>query len=237
MGSAAQNNIGQLFEGTFITPANEIAQKAGRINAYIFDWDGVFNTGAKSADGSSSFNEVDSMGINMLRYNHYMRKGFNPLVAIITGENNPTAFAFAKREHFHGVYYGIKNKRAALEHLCASHDIAPEEIAFFYDDIVDLEVASLCGVRMMAGRQSSPVLRKLVTDNKLADYITSHSGGNYAIREATELLMYLNGQHDETMLERSRFSESYRDYLNSRNIPVTSFYTAIDQKITEKNPL
>jgi hypothetical protein len=40
------------------------------------------------------------MGINMLRYNYYIRKGSNPLAGIITGERNPVAITFANREHF-----------------------------------------------------------------------------------------------------------------------------------------
>ena len=81
MSNAATDNIQNTFSGTFVTDATTLKEKLNGINAYIFDWDGVFNNGSKGADGSSPFNEVDSMGINMLRYNYYIRKGSTTLRA------------------------------------------------------------------------------------------------------------------------------------------------------------
>ncbi len=228
--------IFETFDGEFVTEPNVMGRSAGNISAYIFDWDGVFNKGTKGADGASSFNEVDSMGINMLRYNHYIRKERNPIAGIITGENNPTAVAFAKREHFHAVYYAIKKKKEALLHLCAAHDIKPSQVAYFFDDITDLEVASMCGIRIMTGRKSNPMLINLVKERKLADYITANDGDNNAIREATELLKALSGRYEETIMQRADYSEHYRDYLNSRNIPEPAFYSLSEGKITQQNP-
>ncbi len=236
MGNIDIGLVQTTFSGTFVTEAAVIGQRLEGINAYIFDWDGVFNNGSKGADGSSPFNEVDSMGINMLRYNHYIRKGSNPIAGIITGEKNPVAFTFARREHFHAVYHGIKNKKDALLHLCAAHDIQPSEVAYFFDDITDLQVASMCGVRIMVGRNSNPMLQMLAKERHMADYITANNGGNNAIREATELLKALSGKYEETIMQRAEFSEHYRDYLNSRNIPSPAFYSFIDSKITEHSP-
>jgi 3-deoxy-D-manno-octulosonate 8-phosphate phosphatase (KDO 8-P phosphatase) len=234
--NAATDSIHNTFSGTFVTDAATLKEKLNGINAYIFDWDGVFNNGSKGADGSSPFNEVDSMGINMLRYNHYIRKGSNPLAGIITGERNPVAITFANREHFHAVYYGIKNKKDALLHLCAAHDIQPAEVAYFFDDITDLQVASMCGVRIMVGRGSNPMLLKLASENNMADYITANDGGNNAIREATELLKALSGRYNDTIMQRAVYADNYRDYLISRNIPKPAFYTVIDSRITEHIP-
>ncbi|GAA4460858.1 hypothetical protein GCM10023093_04380 [Nemorincola caseinilytica] len=225
-----------IFGGTFVTAADVIAERIPGINAWIFDWDGVFNNGSKGADGSSPFNEVDSMGINMLRFNHYIRKGRNPIAGIITGEKNPVAFTFARREHLHAVYYGIKNKKDALMHLCAAHDIQPSEVAYFFDDITDLEVASMCGLRVMIGRKGIPMLHRLAQERGMADYITANDGGSNAIREATELIKTLSGRYEETIMQRATWSEHYRDYLNSRNIPSPAFYSFIDSRITEHTP-
>ena len=86
--------------GKFVTPINDIKNKLSQIKAYIFDWDGVFNNGEKSANGSSKFSEVDSMGTNLLRYSHFMKTKQLPLTAIISGEKNETAFYFCQRECF-----------------------------------------------------------------------------------------------------------------------------------------
>lgn len=236
MGNIDIGLVQSTFSGAFVTDAAAIGERLAGINAYIFDWDGVFNNGSKGEDGSSPFNEVDSMGINMLRYNHYIRKGSNPIAGIITGENNPVAFTFARREHFHAVYYGFKNKKDALLHLCAAHDIQPSEVAYFFDDITDLEVASMCGVRIMVGRACNPMLLMLAKERQLVDYITANDGGNNAIREATELLKALSGKYEETIMQRAEYSEHYRDYLNSRNIPSPAFYSFVDSKISEHAP-
>lgn len=236
MKNTTADNIRNTFKGTFVTDVPDLKHKLDGINAYIFDWDGVFNDGSKGGDGASLFNEVDSMGINMLRYNHYIRKGSNPLTGIITGEKNPVAFTFSMREHFHAVYYGIKNKKDALLHLCAAHDIQPSEVAYFFDDITDLEVASMCGVRIMVGRSCNPMLLQLAREKGMADYITANSGGQNAIREAVELLKSASGKYEETIMQRAVYADNYRDYLASRNIPKPAFYTVIDSKITEHIP-
>jgi 3-deoxy-D-manno-octulosonate 8-phosphate phosphatase (KDO 8-P phosphatase) len=236
MNNEAIEMVLATFQGTFVSGVEAMAEKLPGIRAWIFDWDGVFNNGSKGADGSSPFNEVDSMGINMLRYNHYIRHGHNPIAGIITGEQNPVAFTFARREHFHAVYYGIKNKKDALLHLCAAHDIQPAEVAYFFDDITDLGIASMCGLRIMTGGTGTPMLHRLVTERGLADYITANDGGNNAIREATELLKTLSGRYEETIMQRAGYSEHYRDYLNSRNIPSPAFYATVDGKIIQHNP-
>ena len=57
--------------GKFITPTSSLKYKLSNIKAVIFDWDGVFNSGEKGGF-PSSFNEVDSMGINMLRFGYFI---------------------------------------------------------------------------------------------------------------------------------------------------------------------
>ena len=89
-----------IFKGSFIASPEELAKKLQHIKAYIFDWDGVFNDAHKSLDQTSSYSETDSMGINLLRFAHYLKQGHSAPVAVITGEQNKVAFGFAQREHF-----------------------------------------------------------------------------------------------------------------------------------------
>src|ERR1700739_4497109 len=113
------NNIQKKYEAigaTFLLPENEMKQKLRTIKAFVFDWDGVFNTGEKNGGGSSSFNEVDSMGTNLLRFGYYLQHKQLPKTAVISGEKNETAFYFANREHFDASYFKIVNKKWALDH-------------------------------------------------------------------------------------------------------------------------
>ena len=236
MSTADLDHLGSLFSGSFMATPLVLQEKLLKVKAFVFDWDGVFNNGTKDASGSSPFNEVDSMGINMLRFNHYLWKGKNPVTGIITGELNTAAFTFAKRERIHGVYYSIKNKRQALEHFCSLHDIEPHEVAYFFDDVLDLSIAEVCRLRIMIGRQGSPLLSALAKKNKLADYLTANGGGDNALREAAELLMGVSGRYDETIMQRVHYTENYHQYLTQRNSVHPAYYTLSYSEITEQQP-
>lgn len=225
--------IAEHFKGSFISDANAMQQKLSNIKAYVFDWDGVFNNGQKNETGSSPFNEIDAMGTNLLRFNHFLRTGKLPHVIIISGENNKAAQTLAKREHFHAVYSGIKYKPEALEHLCRDCSIQPEEIAFMFDDVLDLSVAAKVGVRFMVGRTCNPLMMDYVVQQNLADYITACDGNNNAVREVVELIIGLNGKYNETIEERMNFTKNYQHYLDVRNQPTALFYTSKDSKIIE----
>ncbi|MBS1934690.1 MAG: phosphatase, partial [Bacteroidetes bacterium] len=204
------------------------------IKAFVFDWDGVFNNGIKDDNGSSAFSEIDAMGTNLLRFNHYLCHGRTPVVAVISGEKNKAAFTLAKREHFNAVYYKFVHKIAALDHLCNQHKLQYDEIAFVFDDVLDFSVANICGLRLMISRECNPLLLQFAEKNKLADYLTFADGNNHAVREIVELLTGISGKYDETISQRMKFSETYRHYLQLRNEPEPSFYTINNSVITEQ---
>ena len=226
--------IKSFFKGSFLASPETLLAKLHQIKAFVFDWDGVFNNGFKDADRSSPFNEVDSMGINMMRFNHFIRKGDNPLMAIISGEKNAAALALSEREHFHSVYSGIKNKKEALLHFCNAHHIKPEETVFFFDDVLDLSLAPVCGMRIMVGRDSNPMFNNLVQTHEMADYITANDGGHNAIREAAELIIGLTGRYNNTIMQRVAWSDNYQHYLTERNTITTKYFTHSGNAITEQ---
>lgn len=205
-------NIG----GQFITPPQVITEKLKNIKAFVFDWDGVFNTSEKSTGHPNGFSEADSMGINLVRYDYFYRNAHLPLAAIITGEENATAFDFAKRENFAAIYFKIKNKNEALAHFCKAHNLQPENIAWFFDDVLDLGLAIIAGLRFYLARPSQPLTTAFVIDNQLVDYIPAHKGGNHALRECCELLMGLSGNFDELLQNRINFSPNYVEYIETR---------------------
>ena len=220
--------------GQLLIDENELAERINNTKAYVFDWDGVFNDGVKNTNGSSSFSDIDSMGVNMMRFCHFLRTGSNPISCIITGENNVDAFTFAKRESFHSVYYGVKTKTEALQHLCDSYGLKPSEITFFFDDILDLCVAKLVGTRIMCSRKCNPLLNQYVIERGMADYITQFPGGEHAVREATELLIGATGLYDAVLDNRVANSEAYRTYLAERNAHQPAFYTVKDSEIIKQ---
>jgi 3-deoxy-D-manno-octulosonate 8-phosphate phosphatase (KDO 8-P phosphatase) len=219
------------FKGEFISSPTTLKQKLKQIKAFVFDWDGVFNDGRKNFEGHSGFSETDSMGVNMMRFSHFLLNKQLPITAIITGENNQLAFSFAKRENLHYVYYKSGNKEKALMHLCEKHKISPADILFVFDDVLDFSVAKLAGVRFMIGRTANPLLYEFAADNRLVDYISLHNGNNNGVREISEIVMSMANNFDVAIELRMKYSDAYKDYLTLRNKTATEFFTTKDNGI------
>jgi len=214
--------------GRFLTDIVQFQEKAAQIDTLVFDWDGVFHNGTKNADGSSTFSEVDSMGINMLRFGLYLLNGKMPKTFILTGETNPSAQAFAEREHFEGVIFQAKNKRDVFDKLSQQHGIARDKTAFFFDDILDLNLAEIVAVRFLMSRRSSPGLTQYITEQRLADYISANPGGEGGVRECCELFVVLLNAFTTTTEQRIALTPDYQKYWALRQAQTTFFTKATD---------
>ena len=215
------------------SPANLTIQLA-RIQAFIFDWDGVFNDSYKRDNTGSPFSEADSMGINMLRFSYYLKFGFIPNIFIITGENNRPAITLSQREKFNGVYVQVKHKLDALEHISSNLSLSANKIAFSFDDILDLGLAKKVALRFMVKRSASPVLTAMVVKNGWTDYLTANTGGQHAVREIAELIIGLNDNFEEVITNRIEYSDTYQTYLQERNSVEPQFFSGETGQI---NPL
>ncbi len=222
-----QNEIKQAFEaagGEFISPLSVFIEKLSSIKAFIFDWDGVFNSGFKQDNTGSPFSEPSSMGLNMLRFSGYLKTGKTPLIFIITGENNLPAIRLAQREHFAAVYLSVRNKLQALAHIEQEFGIASNQVAFAFDDILDLGLAKEATLRFQVNRKANPLMDAFVKAQNIADYKTSVEGQEHAVREICELVIGLNGNYDQTISERMNFTDYYQEYLNERNSKNALFF-------------
>ena len=218
----------QAVGGRFVRPIEELATKCDNCHAVVFDWDGVFNAGRKSPSAGSDFAESDSMGTNMLRFGLWRKLGKLPYTAIISGENNASAIKFAEREHMTNVYTEVQDKRLVIEQLCSNEGITPDQVACVFDDINDLSMADLCGLRLMVRRDPSPLLTDYAVRRSLCDYISGADSGGFAVREICELLLGLLGSYDQVLDSRIAFDEEYRTYLKSRQAIVTESFNRGD---------
>jgi 3-deoxy-D-manno-octulosonate 8-phosphate phosphatase (KDO 8-P phosphatase) len=211
--------------GKFIAPPIAISNRLQSIHAFLFDWDGVFNAGFKTGETGSHFSEVDSMGTNLLRFGYWLTHGQLPFFGIITGERNPAAIALAEREHFNAIYFKTRNKLAALEHLEQHFNLKPQEIAYGFDDVLDLPIARACSLRFLIARKASPLFVQYVKDQQLYDYLTGQAGDAHAVREICELCLGLMGQYEQVVTLRSTFDTKYKKYLELRNSGVTEKFS------------
>lgn len=195
----------------------QLTNKLRNIRALLFDWDGVFNDGWKDLDGGSPFSEVGSMGVNMLRFGLWLQNGKQlPYAAIITGQHNAHAERFAQREKLHGLYMGFIDKREAFDAFLTKHGLEAQEVAFFFDDAIDLAVADRCGLRILTRGQAGEFLVKHAMQRGCVDIITALSGGQNGLREATDALLTLMGRYGEAIDDRAEYSTTYQGYLAER---------------------
>jgi 3-deoxy-D-manno-octulosonate 8-phosphate phosphatase (KDO 8-P phosphatase) len=219
--------------GVFLVDTEQISLKLKGIKAFVFDWDGVFNNAVKNENKSSNFNEADSMGTNLLRFNYFLDNNKIPACAVISGEKNEMAFYFCEREHFSNSYYKISDKIIALEHFCKVNKIEKHEVCYMFDDVLDLSIAKVCGIRILINRKANPLFKNFVINNNLADYITAHESGNFAVREACEMLIGLTGNYNEVIENRTNFSATYKDYINQRQATSTTIFSIKNNEIFE----
>lgn len=211
--------------GEFITDYQEIEAKLKQIKLWLFDWDGVFNNGIKDEQTGSVFAEPDAAGTNYLRFGHWLNNGKQlPLAMIMTGANNPAAFQFATREHFDAVYLKTINKTDALQHLENKFGIKPSQIAFVFDDVLDLGVAGLVGLRFLIRRKASPLFTNFVKNRNLCDYITANTGAEQGVREICELVLGMTHCFEQVLDERLSFSVIYKEFLKQRNAIDSTFF-------------
>lgn len=229
-----QEDIFRSNGGEFTTASKVLRDKLHNIKAILFDWDGVFNSGVKG-EIPSTFNEVDSMGINMLRFGYYMVSGHIPYTAIVTGETNQTAFKWAKRESLNNVYFQVKHKADLLEQLKKEQNIEPDQILFVFDDILDLSLAKEVGARFLVNRKANPLFNAYCIKNNLCDYITYSSGNENAIREISEVVLDALGKFDETIEERILFDGIYSKFLKEKTIITTSYKKSENGDFVEKD--
>ncbi len=214
------DNPEKIFQetgGQFITPYKILKEKAAEIKAAVFDWDGVFNDGTKYNDEGSPFSEPDSMGLNMFRLNHWLMENQIPQIFIITGKNNRSAVKFSEREKINAVFLNYIYKPDALDIICEQYGLKKEEIVFVFDDILDFEVARQAGISFLVQRKAGPLTTNFAISNNICDYVTGNPGGNFAVREACELLIGMTGNMTKTIETRIRFKGDYEKYLFERN--------------------
>ena len=208
--------------GELMVSEEAFLDKINRVKAFVFDWDGVFHAGRKGP--GNNFAEADALGTNMLRFGYWLRNGELPAFGIITGQHNPAAIAYANRDHLQGVYSGILFKKVAIEHFCLTHDVAFENTSYGFDDILDLSVAELVGLRFLVRCTGSPLFREYCKESNYVDYVTGNDGGNHAVREIVELILSAWGIYPEVIERRRKFDEKYQAYLKERDAYQPVFY-------------
>ncbi len=121
------------------------------------------------------FNTRDGMGLARVRE-------AGVAVAIISGEDSAIVHARAAKLKIDEVFSGVANKLDVVKDLTASHNLAPDEVAYIGDDVNDLAAMNCVGLACAVTDAADQV-------KAIAHYVTQHRGGDGAVREVCELII------------------------------------------------
>lgn len=156
-------------------------EKLLKIKAFVFDVDGVLTDGGIFATEEGellrTFDAKDAFGMRMAAMNGY-------ILGSITGGRS---LSIPKRLKVCGfkdedIYLGSRIKMIDFEDFCKRHELKPEEVMYFGDDIPDVPVLKACG----CGVCPSDAVQEA---KDAADYISNRPGGKLCVREALEMVM------------------------------------------------
>jgi len=163
--------------------AKDVTARARRVRLVVLDVDGVLTDGrmvlSERGDELKFFHTHDGMAVNLAR-----RSGL--AVALVTGEKSTIAQARGVKLGIEDIVLGARRKGETLESLTAQHGLAPNQVAFMGDDLLDIPALQRAGLAV-APANAVPEARAV------AHVVTKASGGAGAVREAIELILRAQG--------------------------------------------
>jgi len=177
---------------------HEIRQRAAGLHLLLFDVDGVMTDGGiiliGQAEEAKRFDSQDGMGVTLAR-----AAGIK--VGILTGRQSASVSRRAEELEIDEVCQGYFYKEDALKTLLEKHGLAPSQIAYIGDDVLDLPVMNRVGLPIAVCNACPEVKAHSI-------YITQVPGGHGAIREVIDWLLELRGQKEAVY---SQFAEGRQE--------------------------
>ncbi|MGO8968045.1 MAG: KdsC family phosphatase [Myxococcaceae bacterium] len=170
--------------GTSTLPPAEARRRAQRLRLVLADCDGVLTDSGvfygESGEVMKRFSIRDGMGVERLRL-----AGIES--GIVSGEVSPGIVRRAEKLALRHVLLGVKDKRAAVEALCAQSGLLSAELAYIGDDANDVALLDGLAKEGLTGapRDALPEVAERV------HYLCRVAGGSGAFRDFAEWLLAL----------------------------------------------
>ncbi len=166
-----------------------LVARISRIRLVILDVDGVLTDGRLyyGADGEALkvFNTLDGHGMKMLAES-------GVALAIISGRASKALQQRAKDLDVSHVMMGVGDKAVAYRALLKKCKLAQGAVASIGDDVPDLPILLHCGFSAAVPAAPDEVKSRV-------DLVTTHAGGQGAVREFCEIIMRAQGTLDAVM--------------------------------------
>jgi len=190
---------GVLTDGKlFIFPAPAGIQQSTQEHAARHRGQGGFGLHSQSMIEAKGFHAHDGTAISLARLGGIK-------TGLITKRISETVALRARDLKLEHVHQGIQDKLTVFEEILRQEGLSASEAGFVGDDVIDLPVMRNCGFAVAVANARSEV-------KKDAHYITPHSGGDGALRDAVEYILKAQGKWkrvvDEYIGERSSQNNS-----------------------------
>ena len=160
--------------------SDEVSTKLSKLKMIIFDVDGVFTDGTILRDELGNeqrrFSVLDGHGVSRLR-------DLGILVGVVSREPSEITKSRMEKLKMDEIHVGSKDKSIILKEILTRRKLDSNFVAFMGDDIPDLAAFLEVGIKL-APANAQPQIRNQ------ADWISKASGGNGAVREACEVIIY-----------------------------------------------
>ena len=199
--------LSRLCKAAKIPPMPKLSAtaRARKIKLLLFDVDGVMTDGKlyfvpeDAPPSNATTTERTAQGQIEVKGFHAHDGVANSLARIaglktglITRRSSETVTLRARDLKIEHIRQGVRDKRAAFEEIVKEERLKPAEAAFVGDDVVDLPAMRAAGLAIAVQNARVEVKQE-------AHYITPHSGGEGALRDAVEFILKAQGKWKKTL--------------------------------------
>ena len=164
-----------------------LARRAARVRLLVLDVDGVLTDGRVVWDEGGRetkfFDIRDGHGLKLL-----MRAGVE--VAWLSGRASRANQVRARELGVTELREGAKVKLPVLQELLERFQVAPEQVAYMGDDLIDLPPMRAVGLALAPADAVAEV-------RAAAHWVSRFPGGRGAVREACELILKSSGAWEQ----------------------------------------
>lgn len=166
--------------------APDIIERAKKVKVLILDIDGVMTDGhiiyGIYGEELKFFDVQDGFGITLLN-----RAGIKSV--IVTAKKSRIVKMRARDLKAAKVYHGYHDKLVPFNKILRKFRVAPEEVCFIGDDLIDIPVLKRVGFAVAVPNAVEEVKQS-------SHYTTSRVGGHGAVREICDLLLKSQNKWD-----------------------------------------
>lgn len=160
------------------------------VSVFIMDVDGTLTDGrihiSSTGELFKSFHVADGYGI------HNILPAYGIVPVIITGRTSEIVARRAEELGIQQLHQGVKDKVRCIKKVAIDLDVPLERMACIGDDLNDLPMMRLCGVRGCPSNATAAV-------QQTCDYVCKAAGGYGAVREFIDWIISNNPHNQKTI--------------------------------------